>query len=73
MIAFEIYLVVAIECILVKAVAMEVKDMKLAKSVWKEKADPVISRLRTVCSQWNSILTTNYFRNELHRILDGTG
>ena len=52
---------------------MEVKGMKLAKSVWKEKADIVINRLQTVCSQWDKILTTNFFRNELHRVLDNTG
>ncbi len=62
-----------LECILIKVVVMEVKGMKLAKSVWKEKADLVISRLRTVCPHWNSILTTNFFRNELHKTLDGTG
>jgi len=52
---------------------MEVKGLKLAKSVWKEKADLVISRLRPVCSLWSDILTTNSFRTKLHRILDGTG
>ena len=62
-----------IQLILVKAVAMEVKSMKLVKSVWKEKAELVISRLRTVCSHWNSTLTTNFFRSELHRTLDETG
>jgi len=60
--------------ILVKAVAMEVKDMKLPKgSVWKEKGDLVINRLRTVCSQWNFILTTTFFRNELRRALSVIG
>jgi len=53
--------------LLVKAVALEVEDLMLAQSVWKEKADLVISGLRTVCSQWNDILSSNFFRNELHR------
>ena len=47
--------------------------MKLAKSVWKEKAGPVITRLEEVCSQWSSILTTDFFRNEVNRVLDETG
>jgi len=52
---------------------MEVRSMKLAKSVWAEKADLVINQLASVCSQWNSIITTDYFLREVHRILDNTG
>lgn len=59
--------------ILVKAVVVEVKSTKLVKSVWKEKADLVTSRLETVCSLWSNIVTTDYFRKEVHEILDGTG
>jgi len=47
--------------------------MKLAKSVWKEKAEQVINRLGPVCSRWLSTLTTISFRTKLHRILDGIG
>jgi len=59
--------------VLIKVIAMEVSDMKLSKNVWKEKADLVISRLGTVCLQWSSILTTNFFLIEVHRALDRTG
>jgi len=52
---------------------MEVKDLKVAKSVWEEKADLVAVRLGTVCSHWSRTLATNFFRNELHRTLDGIG
>ena len=62
-----------LEDIIVQAVVMEVKAMKLAKSVWKEKADLVIRRLRTVCWQWRDILMTNYLRKKVHGILDNTG
>jgi len=62
-----------LECILVEAVVMEVKGLKLVKRVWEEKADLVISRLASVSSLWGDILTTNYSRTKLHRILDGTG
>src|SRR6218665_1582374 len=62
-----------LEHILVKVVAMEVIGLKLAKSAWKERDEMVISRLKPVCSQWNSLLTTISFRTKLHRILDGTG
>jgi len=62
-----------LECILIKTVVMEVRSMKLAKSVWAEKADLVINQLASVCSQWNSIITTDYFLREVHRILDNTG
>jgi len=62
-----------LECVLAKAVAMEVEGMKLSKSVWKEKADLVIRRLQNVSSHWNSVLTMSKFRNEVHRVLDGTG
>lgn len=61
-----------IECILVKAVFMEVMGLKLAKSERKEKAELVISRLSTVCWQWRTILESNFFRNELHSTFDGT-
>jgi len=54
-------------------VTNEVIGMKLAKSVWKDKADLVMSRLKTVCLSWNSIFATNEFRKEVHDILDGTG
>jgi len=60
-----------VECILVKAVALEVMDVSRVKSNWKEKAAPVINRLGTVCPYWKSILATNFFRNELHRTFDG--
>lgn len=62
-----------LERILVKAVVVEVLGMKLVKRVWKDKADLVISRLKTVCLHWNSVLTTNEFTTKVHRILDGTG
>jgi len=62
-----------LERILVKTVVTEVRSMKLAKSVWEEKAVLVISRLTTVCLLWSSILTTNRFLTEVHRILDGIG
>ena len=62
-----------IEYILLKAVVMEVEGMHLARYVRMKKADLVIDRLGAVCPQWSYILTTNFFRNELQRTLDGTG
>ena len=64
-----------IERILVKAVVMEMKGMmaRLIKPKAQETVDLVISRLSTVCTQWNSILTSNFIQNELHRTLDCTG
>lgn len=60
-----------IERILFKVVVVEVLGRKLAKRVWKEKADLVTAQLGTVCPQWNRVLTTNYFQTRLHIILDG--
>ena len=60
------------EHILVEAIVGEVKDMKLAKSVWKDKADLVIRRHSTVSLQWNCILTSSFFQSELRRTLDAT-
>jgi len=60
-----------IERILFKVVVVEVLGRKLAKRVWKEKADLVTAQLGTVCPQWNRVLTTNCFQTRLHIILDG--
>jgi len=52
-----------LEHVLVKAVVKEVRSMKLAKCAWKRKADLVLSRLKTVCPLWKSILTTYRLQN----------
>src|SRR5688572_9340440 len=58
------------EHILLEAIISEIRDRKLVRNGWKDSADRAAERLRNVCPQWDSVLTTNSFRNRLHGIID---
>lgn len=59
-----------LEHILLEAIIAEVRYRKILRDAWKKSADGVVERMRKVCPQWNSALTTKLFQNRLHELID---